>query len=214
MIGETMIEIYVDGSCEPNPGPGGWGVWMIEDGAVEHEWFGGEVSTTNNRMELTAAIKALEGVPKWEGCKRTVEIFTDSKYLQRGITSWIHGWKRNDWKRGTVKNVDLWQTLDRLAGHHHVKWKWVKGHAGNPGNEKADELAHHGRRSVEDEGRFPRLGNIVVEKPAAERHEVKWGGLKEELAVLMNKYGVGAFSNTPDVVLASRMVNELIDARP
>jgi ribonuclease HI len=203
-----MIEIYVDGSCEPNPGPGGWGVWMIEDGVREHELFGGEVSTTNNRMELTAAIKALERLSEWEERKRLVVIYTDSQYVQKGITSWIRSWQRNDWKGRTVKNMDLWKTLDRLASRHNVRWKWVKGHAGNPGNEKADALACRGRRSVEGEGYSPQPP-LAALKPSAPRNEVVWFRLQEEMTFLMNRYGVDAYADVPDHILASRIVQRL-----
>lgn len=139
---EDIIEIWADGGCRGNPGPGGWGV-LLKAGTHEKELWGGDPATTNNRMELTAVIRALEAM------KRPVRarIHTDSQYVQKGISEWIHGWKRNGWKtsdKKPVKNADLWQTLDALAAKHHVDWLWVKGHAGDPGNERADALANRG----------------------------------------------------------------------
>jgi ribonuclease HI len=138
----SEVLIYTDGACRGNPGPGGWGVWM-RSGNHEKELFGGERMTTNNRMELTAVIEALASLKR----RCTVIIYTDSEYVRNGITSWIHGWKSRDWKtadRKPVKNVDLWQRLDALRGAHDVDWRWVKGHAGDPGNERADQLANRG----------------------------------------------------------------------
>ncbi|MCK6406259.1 MAG: ribonuclease HI [Rhodocyclaceae bacterium] len=139
---EDIIEIWADGGCRGNPGPGGWGV-LLKAGTHEKELWGGDPATTNNRMELTAVIRALEAM------KRPVRarIHTDSQYVQKGISEWIHGWKRNGWKtsdKKPVKNADLWQTLDALAAKHHIDWLWVKGHAGDPGNERADALANRG----------------------------------------------------------------------
>jgi ribonuclease HI len=139
---EEIVEIWADGGCRGNPGPGGWGV-LLRAGTHEKELWGGEAATTNNRMELTAVIRALEAM------KRPVRarIHTDSQYVQKGISEWIHGWKRNGWKtsdRKPVKNADLWQELDALAGRHRIDWLWVKGHAGDPGNERADALANRG----------------------------------------------------------------------
>ncbi len=136
------VEIYTDGACSGNPGPGGWGV-LLRSAGRERELCGGEARTTNNRMELTAVIRALEAL------KRPVKarVHTDSQYVQKGISEWIHAWKRRGWKtadRQPVKNVDLWQELDRLAGQHEIEWQWVKGHAGHPENERADELARRG----------------------------------------------------------------------
>jgi len=136
------VVIYTDGACRGNPGPGGWGAWL-RAGTHEKELFGGEILTTNNRMELTAVIEALASLKRH--CE--VEIYTDSEYVRNGITSWIHGWKARDWKtadRKPVKNVDLWQRLDALRQNHQVEWRWVKGHAGDPGNERADRLANRG----------------------------------------------------------------------
>jgi ribonuclease HI len=137
-----IIDIWADGGCRGNPGPGGWGV-LLRRGTHEKELWGGERDTTNNRMELTAVIRALEAM------KRPVKarIHTDSQYVQKGISEWIHGWKRNGWKTAAkqpVKNADLWQQLDALAKQHQLEWLWVKGHAGDPGNERADMLANRG----------------------------------------------------------------------
>ena len=137
-----MIEVYTDGACSGNPGPGGWGVLIEGDGAARR-LCGGERATTNNRMELQAAIEALSAFP--EGA--ALRVHTDSQYVKNGVTSWVHGWKRNGWKtaaRKPVKNQDLWQTLDALAEARAVEWAWVKGHAGHPGNEEADRLANEG----------------------------------------------------------------------
>ena len=142
MVNEVIINIYADGGCRGNPGPGGWGV-LLKAGANEKELWGGEPATTNNRMELTAVIRALEAM------KRPVRarIHTDSQYVQKGISEWIHGWKRNGWKtsdKKPVKTADLWQELDALTRQHQLEWLWVKGHAGDPGNERADALANRG----------------------------------------------------------------------
>ena len=137
-----MIEIYTDGACSGNPGPGGWGVLILKDG-TEERMCGGEPGTTNNRMELMAAIKALEAFAPGT----SITLYTDSTYVKNGVTSWIAGWKRNGWKtaaRKPVKNQDLWEPLDALATGRAVTWKWVKGHAGDAGNEEADRLARDG----------------------------------------------------------------------
>ncbi|MDA0190467.1 MAG: ribonuclease HI [Proteobacteria bacterium] len=139
---ESGIEIYADGGCRGNPGRGGWGV-LLRAGAHEKELWGGEPDTTNNRMELTAVIRALEALKR----PSSVQVHTDSQYVQKGISEWIHNWKRNGWRtadKKPVKNADLWQTLDTLARQHQVRWLWVKGHAGHPGNERADALANRG----------------------------------------------------------------------
>ena len=136
------VVIYTDGACKGNPGPGGWGA-VLQRGAVEKELFGGAVLTTNNRMELTAVIEALTAL-KYPS---QVALYTDSQYVRQGITTWIHNWKTNGWKtsdRKAVKNADLWQALDRLAASHKIAWHWVKGHADNPGNLRADALANRG----------------------------------------------------------------------
>ena len=133
--------IYTDGACSGNPGPGGWGAVIIDGDNNQKKISGKEKETTNNRMELTAAIRAL-GVLKE---KSKVIIYTDSKYVMNGITIWIDGWKKNNWKTSNkkeVKNIDLWKLIDKLNSFHAVEWKWVKGHSGNTGNEMADELAN------------------------------------------------------------------------
>ena len=137
-----LVEIYADGACKGNPGPGGWGACLIFDGN-EKTLSGGEKLTTNNRMELTAAIRALEALKK--PC--SVKLYTDSSYVQKGISEWIIGWKARSWRtadKKPVKNEDLWKILDALVNIHQVQWIWVKGHAGNVGNEKADVLANEG----------------------------------------------------------------------
>lgn len=140
---------YTDGACSGNPGPGGWGVLMrAMDGDTvlkERELQGGEAETTNNRMELLAAIHALEILER----SSRITIVTDSAYVKNGVTGWIHGWKRNGWKTSSkkpVKNVELWQRLDEAQARHDVEWEWVKGHAGHPENERADELARAGMK--------------------------------------------------------------------
>ncbi|WP_428512782.1 ribonuclease HI [Roseovarius sp.] len=143
----TELFAYTDGACSGNPGPGGWGALLqAKDGdniVKERELSGGEAETTNNRMELLAAITALETLSR----PTRITIVTDSAYVKNGVTGWIHGWKRNGWKTSNkkpVKNVDLWQRLDAAAQRHDVTWEWVKGHAGHPENERADELARAG----------------------------------------------------------------------
>lgn len=136
------VVIHTDGACSGNPGPGGWGAILEFDGR-EKELSGGAPATTNNRMELTAAIEALSALTK----PSVVELHTDSQYLRQGITSWIRGWKRNGWRtadRKPVKNVDLWQALEPLIERHKVDWRWVRGHAGHDVNERADALARKG----------------------------------------------------------------------
>jgi ribonuclease HI len=139
---EATVEVYADGACRGNPGPGGWGV-LLRAGGRERELHGGEPATTNNRMELTAVIRALESLAP--GAR--VRVYTDSQYVQKGISEWIHDWKRRGWRtadRKPVKNVDLWMRLDELARGHEVEWHWVRGHAGHPENERADALANKG----------------------------------------------------------------------
>lgn len=139
-----MIEVFTDGACLGNPGPGGWGVLII-DGAKRRELNGGEADTTNNRMEMLAAIRALEETP----ADAKVAIHTDSQYVKNGITDWINGWKRKGWKTAAgspVKNKDLWLALDSLIADRHVEWRWVKGHNGHPENERVDELARDAAR--------------------------------------------------------------------
>jgi ribonuclease HI len=138
----TSVTIYTDGACSGNPGPGGWGA-ILMSGEHERELFGGEPLTTNNRMELTAAIKALEALKR--PCK--VELHTDSQYVRQGVTEWLAGWKARGWKtaaKAPVKNEDLWRELDAARARHDVVWNWVKGHAGHPLNERADALARKG----------------------------------------------------------------------
>lgn len=137
-----QIEIYTDGACSGNPGPGGWGA-ILMSGSHRKELSGGEAETTNNRMEIFAAIAALEQLKK----PSLVDLHTDSAYLRNGITQWIHGWKRNGWRtadKKPVKNAELWQRLEAAAQRHDMTWHWVKGHAGHPLNERADELAREG----------------------------------------------------------------------
>ena len=136
------IQIFTDGACRGNPGPGGWGV-ILRSGSYEKELFGGEQSTTNNRMELRAAIEGLAALKR----PSRVTVTTDSQYVRQGITQWIEGWKRNQWRTSAkkpVKNQDLWQLLDELTSRHEVTWEWVKGHSGHPDNELADVLANRG----------------------------------------------------------------------
>ncbi|MFL2728785.1 MAG: ribonuclease HI [Gammaproteobacteria bacterium] len=138
---KTVI-IYTDGACRGNPGPGGWGV-LIEYGELSKQLYGGDVSTTNNKMELTAAIMALKEIK--EPCE--IILYTDSKYVLQGIEEWIHNWKKRGWRganKKPVKNIDLWKELDELRDKHNIKWNWVKGHSGDPGNETADMLANRG----------------------------------------------------------------------
>jgi ribonuclease HI len=140
----TEVQIYTDGACKGNPGPGGWGAWL-KSGATEKELFGGELDTTNNRMELTAVIEGLAALKR--PCK--VLVYLDSQYVRQGITEWIRGWKAKGWMTAAkqpVKNVELWKRLDQLVqdGGHQIEWRWVKGHSGDPGNERADMLANKG----------------------------------------------------------------------
>lgn len=140
------VEIYTDGACKGNPGPGGWGAWL-RSGDHERELWGGEAQTTNNRMELTAVIESLAALKT--PCHVTLHL--DSEYVRNGITSWIHNWKRRGWRTASnqaVKNVDLWQKLDAVTQVHKIDWRWVKGHAGNEGNERADALANRGVEQV------------------------------------------------------------------
>jgi len=145
-----VVEIFTDGVCSGNPGPGGWGA-ILRFGAHEKEIWGGEPHTTNNRMELLAVIRALNAL------KRPVRarVHTDSQYVQKGISEWIHGWKARGWKtaaKAPVKNADLWQALDQAASRHHIDWIWVRGHAGHAENERADALARRGVEVVRQRG--------------------------------------------------------------
>lgn len=140
--GEPPVDIYTDGACKGNPGAGGWGA-LLRRGSHEKELFGGEAHTTNNRMELLAVIRALDALTR----PSVVRVHTDSQYVQQGISTWIHGWKRKNWRTAAgapVKNVDLWKALDAAASRHRIEWLWVRGHAGHPGNERADALANRG----------------------------------------------------------------------
>ncbi|MFA5664245.1 ribonuclease HI [Castellaniella sp.] len=141
-MSESRVEIWTDGACKGNPGPGGWGV-LMRHGSREKTLHGGELETTNNRMELMAVIRALQALKR--PC--TVVLHTDSTYVHKGMTEWLAGWKQRQWRtasRQPVKNADLWQQLDALAARHHLHWRWVKAHAGEPGNERADALANQG----------------------------------------------------------------------
>jgi ribonuclease HI len=141
-MSEPVVEIYSDGACRGNPGPGGWGA-LLRYNSQEKELWGGEAATTNNRMELMAAIRALEALKR----PSKVKLYTDSLYVMKGISAWIKDWKRRGWKtadKKPVKNEDLWRRLDEIAARHEVEWHWVRGHAGHPENERADELANRG----------------------------------------------------------------------
>ena len=140
----SRVEIWTDGACSGNPGPGGWGA-ILKSGNKVKELSGGEPHTTNNRMELLAAISALEALKR--PCE--IDLHTDSQYLRQGVMSWMHGWKRNGWRtadKKPVKNEDLWRRLDEATQHHEIEWRWVKGHAGDEMNERADELARMGMK--------------------------------------------------------------------
>lgn len=144
------VEIYTDGACKGNPGPGGWGVLLRYKGS-EKTLHGGEAHTTNNRMELMAAIKGLESLKR--SCE--VDLYTDSQYLRQGMTQWLSGWKSKGWinsKKEPVKNVDLWQSLDALANYHHIQWHWVKGHSGHLENDLVDALANQGVLEMYNDG--------------------------------------------------------------
>ena len=146
-----VIEIFTDGACKGNPGPGGWGV-LLRLGEHQKTLFGGEPQTTNNRMELMAAIRGLQALKK---APAQVLLTTDSQYVMKGIREWMPNWKKRDWKtasRQPVKNADLWRELDNLVSQHHVEWRWVKGHSGHPENELADELANRGVDQVLNRG--------------------------------------------------------------
>jgi len=142
LTARPTVHVYTDGACKGNPGPGGWGALLIAGGR-EKELYGGESETTNNRMEMTAVIRALEALT----APSEVDLHTDSQYVKNGIETWIHGWKRNGWKtsdRKPVKNAELWRELEAQAARHRVRWHWVKGHADNAGNLRADALANRG----------------------------------------------------------------------
>ena len=141
-MAKKRLDVYTDGACKGNPGPGGWGA-LIRGAGTDLELFGGEYNTTNNRMELTAVIQALSAI---DSCEE-LTVYTDSKYVLDGISSWLVSWKKNGWKtasKNPVKNVDLWRELDDLVALFQIDWIWVKGHSGNPGNDRADQLANKG----------------------------------------------------------------------
>ena len=147
-MNNDIVELYTDGACSGNPGPGGWGCILRFKG-TEKELCGGEPGTTNNRMEMMAVIQGLSALKR--AC--TIEVYTDSQYVQKGITEWIWGWKKRDWKTADnkpVKNADLWQQLDGLVKKHKISWHWVKGHAGHAENERADELARKGLKEARE----------------------------------------------------------------
>lgn len=149
MTDPGIVEIYTDGACKGNPGPGGWGALLIYKNMTKELW-GGEQSTTNNRMELTAAIRALAVLKR--PCR--ILLTTDSQYVMQGIEKWLPNWKQRNWKtasRTPVKNMDLWQALDEQVNRHEITWQWVKGHAGNSGNEQADKLANRGVESIKEQ---------------------------------------------------------------
>jgi len=145
-----IIDIFTDGACSGNPGPGGWGA-ILRSGGHEKELFGGALDTTNNRMELMAVIEALKALKH----PAQARVYTDSQYVQKGISEWIHGWKRRGWRtadKQPVKNADLWRILDEEAARHRVEWLWVRGHSGHPENERADVLARRGIDSIRNQG--------------------------------------------------------------
>lgn len=142
----NTVEIYTDGACKGNPGPGGWGA-LMRSGTHQKELFGGAPDTTNNRMELTAVIRALQALKR----RSRVSIHTDSQYVQKGVTEWLAGWKARGWRtaaRQPVRNLDLWQELEPLLAQHDLSWHWVRGHSGHPENERADQLANFGVESI------------------------------------------------------------------
>ena len=151
----AQVELFTDGACKGNPGPGGWGAWL-RFGGHEREMFGGELQTTNNRMELMAAIEGLRALKR--GCE--VQLTTDSEYLRRGVLEWMQNWQRNGWRtadKKPVKNQDLWQALAEEIKRHQIEWHWVKGHQGHPGNERADALANKGVEQVIQDSRAVNL---------------------------------------------------------
>jgi len=164
-----VVDIYTDGACSGNPGPGGWGA-VLRYGRHVKEVYGGEAQpTTNNRMELTAAIEALQRLTR----PTSVRLFTDSTYVRDGITKWLPGWRRNGWQtaeRKPVKNVDLWQRLAAAVERHEVQWRWVKGHAGDPDNERADALANRGRLEAVGSGAAPERGHLTRRRRRDEDH--------------------------------------------
>jgi ribonuclease HI len=167
------VIIHTDGACEGNPGPGGWAA-ILEYGSVKKEISGGVIATTNNRMELTAALEALNRLK--EPCE--VDLFTDSEYLRDGITKWIHSWKAKGWKKKTIKNIDLWQALDAARSRHKVRWHWVRGHAGHDLNERCDVLA------VQQTQKFKRTHSAAERKAACQAFLAERAGMPGEPELL------------------------------
>ena len=155
------ITLYVDGACKGNPGLGGWGAYIITE-TEEHKIYGGELETTNNRMELTAAIEGVSFCP----VDAHLIIWTDSNYVKQGITEWIHGWKKKNWK--DVKNPDLWKKLDAVCANRNIEWNWIKGHAGHPGNEMADQLANMGAEQTAKQSSKMTQANADTKKPESD----------------------------------------------
>jgi len=215
--GVKRIEVYTDGGARPNPGPGGWGVVVLRPGAEPQELSGGEEKTTNNRMELTAAIRALEALTPGE----PATVFTDSQYLRRGITEWISGWVARGWKRkggGAVENDDLWRRLASLDHDHRVDWKWLRGHSGHRWNERADELAsaevrRQGGGSTGDEDSGADHQREIFLRISAHRGRGGWaallreGGDEEQLAG--SARGSGVTANRLDVLAAAELLEKL-----
>jgi ribonuclease HI len=171
------IVVHTDGACLGNPGPGGWAT-VLEYGGAKKEFFGGELATTNNRMELHAAIQALSRLK--EPCE--VELFTDSEYLREGITKWIHAWKARAWKK-KVRNKDLWQELDRAAAKHKISWHWVRGHSGNRRNERCDLLAMEEAERLSQSSTPEQLSNALAEFEKARSETAEQGDFSERLAI-------------------------------
>ena len=183
-----VVDIYTDGACSGNPGPGGWGALLVL-GGHERELSGGEANTTNNRMEMRAAIEALTALKR----PMKVRLHTDSTYLRDGITRWIAGWKKNGWRTASkkpVKNVDLWQRLETALTTHEVEWFWVRGHAGHPGNERADSIARRGLGGVLDppSGRNPTYGTHTT---ASRVHRL---GVRSAAMSQWTYFGIGSFA--------------------
>lgn len=180
------VTIYSDGACEGNPGPGGWAV-ILRYGEIEKEFSGGEIATTNNRMELKAAIEGLQRLK--ESCE--VQFHTDSEYLRNGITAWIFGWKKKNWKKGgkPIKNADLWQELDRAASGHKVVWHWVRGHAGDPVNERCDRLAVAEIAKIRKANSKEALAKALKEFKARQNSDVDSASEQAQLLQLPSRQG-------------------------